>query len=339
MKHSQLCFDNLQEAKHKWAAEDETDLSQLSATEREHLRDARRQLDNRPYHWFEEQYKLSRQYNVLEMEQGGGKGAIVYHTSQNQSKGYFIPDGNKLNCPCYDCHAMQNICRRLQAKRIASGQNPFDKSIVGGRHLFIGVLPTVRCLPAGINENGSFPCNDEAVTANSGTELVDGDVPFATVFSSPSKNDDGVKHRHIAAAHRAATRNAPNVNYKHLVEAGTKLASEVSGHSNEELNTIYSVLTNLREMVHDQDYSSDKYVGTVIEPIAAWLASLCQGMAIKEHTGGMKKKAGQRVGPCAKHRLGSERSAVNRLPYKSRFCGGSGTGAKYHSSSSSCPVK
>ena len=62
-------------------------------------------------------------------------------------------------------------------------------------------------------------------------------------------------------------------------------------------------------MVHDQDYGSDKYVGTDIEPIAARLASLCQGMALNKHTGGMKKKAGQRVGPSAKHRLvGSEKS-------------------------------
>jgi hypothetical protein len=53
--------------------------------------------------------------------------------------------------------------------------------------------------------------------------------------------------------------------------------------------------------VHDQDYGSDKYVGTDIEPIAARLASLCQGMALNKHTGGMKKKAGQRVGPSAKH--------------------------------------
>ena len=53
----------------------------------------------------------------------------------------------------------------------------------------------------------------------------------------------------------------------------------------------------------------------------------------------MKKKAGQRAGASAKHRLWSERSTVSRLPYKCRFCGGSGTGAKYHSSSSSCPVK
>jgi hypothetical protein len=135
-------------------------------------------------------------------------------------------------------------------------------------------------------------CYDLILTYHlqNGTELVDGDVPFATVFSSPSKNDDGVKHRHIAAAHRAATCNAPNVNYKRLVEAGTKLASKVSGRSKEEQNTIYSVLTNLREMVHDQDYGSDKYVGTVIEPIAAKLASLCQGMAINKNTGGMKKK-------------------------------------------------
>jgi hypothetical protein len=91
MKRSQLCFDNLQEAKHKWAAENEIDLSKLSATEREHLSDARRQLDNQPYHWFEEQYKLSKQYNVLEAEQGGTKGAFVCHTSQDKSKGYFIP--------------------------------------------------------------------------------------------------------------------------------------------------------------------------------------------------------------------------------------------------------
>jgi hypothetical protein len=91
------------------------------------------------------------------------------------------------------------------------------------------------------------------------------------------------------------------------------LASEVSGHSNEEQNTIYSVLTNLREMVHEQDYGSDKYVGTVIEPIAARLASLCQGMALNQPTGGMKKKPGKRVGPSAKHRLGSEKSTVSRL--------------------------
>ncbi len=45
-------------------------------------------------------------------------------------------------------------------------------------------------------------------------------------------------------------------------------------------------------MVHDQDYGSDKYVGTVIEPIAAKLASLCQGMAINKNTDVMKKKAG-----------------------------------------------
>ncbi|KAL3797168.1 hypothetical protein ACHAWO_013494, partial [Cyclotella atomus] len=118
-----------------------------------------------------------------------------------------------------------------------------------------------------------------------------------------------------------------------------KLASEVSGHSNEEQNTIYSVLINLREMVHEQDYGSDKYVGTVIEPIAARLASLCQGMALYQPTGGMKKKPGKRVGPSAKHRLGSEKSTVSRLPYKCGFCGGSGDGTSYHSSSTNCPVK
>ena len=117
------------------------------------------------------------------------------------------------------------------------------------------------------------------------------------------------------------------------------MASEVSGHSNEEQNTIYSVLTNLREMVHKQDYGSDKYVGTVIEPIAAQLAFLCQGMALNQPTGGMKKKPGKRVGPSAKHRLGSEKSTVSRLPYKCRFCGGSGDGTSYHTTSANCPVK
>jgi hypothetical protein len=92
-------------------------------------------------------------------------------------------------------------------------------------------------------------------------------------------------------------------------------------------------------MVHKQDYGSDKYVGTVIEPIAAQLASLCQGMALNQPTGGMKKKPGKRVGPSAKHRLGSEKSTVSRLPYKCRFCGGSGDGTSYHTTSANCPVK
>jgi hypothetical protein len=97
-----------------------------------------------------------------------------------------------------------------------------------------------------MNENESVPPDGESGSTKSRSEFVNQDTAFAAVFSSPSKTDDGGKRQHIAAAHRAATHPAPNVNYKSLVEAGTKLASEVLGHSNEEQNTIYSVLTNLR---------------------------------------------------------------------------------------------
>lgn len=118
MKRSKLCFDNLQQAKHKWATEDAIELSKFSSMEREHLSDARKQLDNLPYHWFKDQYDHHRQYNVLDTVEGGLKGSRVFHTSQDKSNGYFIPDdgdGLYLNCPCYDCGAMQNICRHLQA--------------------------------------------------------------------------------------------------------------------------------------------------------------------------------------------------------------------------------
>jgi hypothetical protein len=87
-------------------------------------------------------------------------------------------------------------------------------------------------------------------------------------------------------ANRAATQKAPNVDYKRLIEAGTRLASEVAGHSNEEQNVIYSLLMNLRDMVHAQDYDSGKYVGSALEPIAAQLASLCQGMETSKQVGG-----------------------------------------------------
>ena len=63
---------------------------------------------------------------------------------------------------------------------------------------------------------------------------------------------------------------------------------------------------NLRDMVHAQDYDSGKYVGSALEPIAAPLASLCQGMETSKQVGGMKKKIGNRVGGMTKHRLGSQ---------------------------------
>jgi hypothetical protein len=151
--------------------------------------------------------------------------------------------------------------------------------IVGGRHLFIGMVPLHPTVL------GCEVANVASAVGNDTIHSYDGDVNFAQIFSSPSKIKNDAKNHDIVVANRAATQKAPNVDYKRLIEAGTGLASEVAGHSNKEQNVIYSLLTN-----HAQDYDSGKYVGSALEPIAAQLASLCQGMETSKQVGGMKKK-------------------------------------------------
>jgi hypothetical protein len=134
--------------------------------------------------------------------------------------------------------------------------------------------------------SGGEVANVASAVGNDTIHSDDGDVNFAQIFSSPSKIKNDAKNPDIMVANRAATQKAPNVDYKRLIEAGTRLASEVAGHSNEEQNVIYSLLMNLRDMVHAQDYDSGKYVGSALEPIAAQLASLCQGMETSKQVGG-----------------------------------------------------
>lgn len=132
----------------------------------------------------------------------------------------------------------------------------------------------------------------------------------------------------------------PNVDYRRLIDAGTKLALAVSSHSNEEQNAIYSMLVEMKNMIDDQDYRSSKYTGTMLEPLANHLVSLCRDMNLVQAQGEVKKKRINCIGGQRKHRLGSRDKSSNKLPYKCGFCGGGGAGINgYHSSVSSCPVK
>lgn len=125
---------------------------------------------------------------------------------------------------------------------------------MGGRHLFIGMVPLHPTVSGGEVTN--------VAVGNDTIHSDDGDVNFAQIFSSPSKIKNDAKNPDIMVANSPATQKAPSVDYKRLIEAGTRLVSEVAGHSNEEQYVIYSLLTNLRDMVHAQDYDSGKYVGS-----------------------------------------------------------------------------
>lgn len=159
----------------------------------------------------------------------------------------------------------------------------------------------------------------QRVTSNAGAAAA---VTFSQPAISPSKAAVGLSSSIISprTERRAGDINA-NVGFGTIHDALRQLTSTATRMDNYVQNVVYSVITQLHELLEKGDYDADCYKGTLMEMTAFQLAFLSRNNQPSEEYADVKVRSHiAKPGPAPKYRLGSGNSTVTRKPRTCGFC-------------------
>lgn len=371
MERDKTLFDQRQEDAFRWDTLSQTHLSSMTHELANDLANAREALDEKPYAFFVNEYKLSRQYHVVDAIEDGVAGSWVRHISQLDSgAGRFIRDGERCNL-CNESVAM-TMCRHDIAKSKHQNMPVFDKALIDPVHLRRTITPRARVLDGTYVSTvrkmpGHQPVTNDTTASHAlfgGTDNDNEDIDFGndeedtkdafqgtdvllasstpkevhSVLASPSKQLMPPVSKHAdGTSTRELKRSIP---FNTLLKQAQDLANLVGPLCPITQHAYNTHLLNLMDLFRIGDYSNARHDDRCVASFAHRLV----GMGVKDKSVAgpnmPKQRAAKKSGRKAEHRLGSAKSHVSSKPQrKCGFCKSQGQAGSTHKNKSSCPVK
>ena len=343
-------LDQRQEDLVNWDAAYATDVSKMTRRDRDNLSEARKKLNRVPFLRFQKNYQRYTSYNCKDV----GDTCHISHTS-NPDKVYILVDGKR--CGCESQFAFEDPCAHEICKLVHQKKNAFQMDMFCRTSLLSVALPKVKAVDIDedfsslLGDLGTLPANAKqsanAEVAGAGAGPVktgvcrkrSAAVAFSQPAVSPSKAALDLPSSAISPRtdRRAGDPNA-NVGFRKINDALRELTSTATRMDNYVQNVVYSVITQLHELLEKGDYDAERHKGTLMEMTAFQLSVLSQKNPPSEEYTDVKVRSHiVKPGPAPKFRLGSDKSTISGgIP---RSCGFCLTTGEHPGNQSSCPVK